>query len=828
MNHIIKKLLLAGVFIIAVQLAYSQKIPTNKWPLKVLLPKLDTAKKDSVAKPVPRVDAKPYSKVITKDFTTKKGLFTVHQSKAIVYFEISDSILRRDIMLISRLTKGPGGYGAYPGEELDEKTIEFEKGADSTIRIRLKLVVNEADSSNAIYKAVVQSSVDPIAVSFPIISYGPNKKSYVIDATKFLKERSMVNNIDGNASISKGVTTASMKDFYIESIHAYPENVEFSISKSMDSKLNALSPTPVTIVSHTSFIALPKIPMQRRYFDPRVGYFADSYYAYGDKQQKTELRKFIVRWRLEPRAQDVVRWKRGELVEPKKPIIIYIDPATPKQWRPYLIAGINDWQKAFEKAGFKNAIIGKEWPENDTTMHMDDARYSILNYFPSEVANAYGPQIHDPRSGEIIQTHIGWYHNVMSLLHDWYMVQTAAVDPKARTPKFNEELMGQLIRFVSSHEVGHTLGLRHNFGSSSQTPVDSLRSNTYLNAHGHTASIMDYARFNYVAQPEDHISQQNLFPRIGEYDDWAIEWGYKDSRAANADEDKKVMDSWILQRLAKNKRLWFGDGESSKFDPRCQTEDIGDNAMKASAYGIKNLQRILLKLPEWTKGEGGVNDNLLQMYKTLQGQYFRYMGHVLKNVSGVSYNVKDENEKGAAYYPVPVQKQQQALEFFNEQLFKTPYWLMNKTVMGRVSQPSDPDFVSDTQVRVLNSLLDLERITRMQALFNQFGTKAIPVNVYIATIHRGIWQELRSPGIVKVDGYRRNLQKAYFGCILTILASKDPANTENDAFSILKADLFLLQKELKSAESRAKDPLTIYHLKDLESRIQELMHPRIS
>ena len=597
---------------------------------------LTAARTDTAVKPppppVPRTDLKSYANVITPRYQTQRGLFTVHQLRDTVYFEIPDSILHRDIMVINRLDKGPGGSGAYAGEELDEKTIQFEKGADSSIRIRYDLVISDADSTSAIYKAVVNSNLNPIVISFPIKAYGKDSASYVIDVSKFLKGPEFVNSID-QSKLSKSIDAKQMKDFTIESIHAYPINVEISISKNGITKPTVLgaAPGPVSLVTHTSFIALPKEPLQRRFFDPRVGFFADECYEYGDEQQKTELRKFILRWRLEPREEDIKKWKRGELVEPAKPIVFYIDPATPKQWRKYLILGINDWQKAFEQAGFKNAIQGKEWPENDSTMHMDDARYSFVNYFPSDIANAYGPQIHDPRSGEIIQSHIGWYHNVMDLLHSWYMIQAAAVDPRARVPKFDEELMGQLIRFVSSHEVGHTLGLRHNFGSSSRTPVDSLRSKTWLEQHGHTASIMDYARFNYVAQPEDNIPEKDLFPRIGEYDRWAIEWGYKSSYAATAEEDKKLVNRWITERLAKNPRLWFGDGESKKGDPRCQTEDLGDNAMKASAYGIRNLQRILPNLPAWTHEEGGLYENLNEAYNALKDQFSSvYVAHVLK------------------------------------------------------------------------------------------------------------------------------------------------------------------------------------------------------
>ena len=800
--------------------------------------KTDTTKRVRMLPPPAATTAiRPYGKVITPPYTTHKGLFTVHILRDTVYFEIPDSILHRDIEVIDRLEEGPGGSGAYAGEELDEKTIQFEKGPDSSIRIRYDLVFSHADSTDAIYKAVVRSNLNPVVISFPIKAYGKDSDSYVIDVSKYLRDpKSFVNSVDPGSSLGRSVNTATMKDLYIESVHAYPINVEISISKNMESKVRGLpAGSPASIESHTSFIELPQAPMLPRSFDPRVGFFADQYTAYEDHQQKAEERQFILRWRLEPRDEDREKWKRGELVEPKQPIVLYIDPATPKQWRPYLIQGIDDWQKAFEQAGFKNAIMGREWPENDTTMHMDDARYSFLNYFPSEVANAYGPQIHDPRSGEIIQTHIGWYHNVMELLHDWYMIQTAAVDPRARAPKFDEELMGELIRFVSSHEVGHTLGLRHNFGSSSRTPVDSLRSRHYLDLHGHTASIMDYARFDYVAQPEDHIPEADLFPRIGEYDRWAIEWGYKSAHAATFEEDKKTVRQWIVDSLAKNPRLWFGDGETKRIDPRCQTEDLGDNAMKASAYGIKNLQRILPNLPAWTHEEGGVYENLTSAYKALKDQYFRYMGHVLKNVGGVYYTPRSEEDPKEVYEPVPRAKQEEALAFFNRQLFNTPYWLLDKRVLDKVTEPAQPDFIEDLQVKVLNSLLDIARIDKLLANLRQFGPqKAFDPDEYLAIIHRGIWKELTAASGASaasaasaIDPYRRNLQKAYVGALQEILLSDKPEETETDAYSIVRADVTRLQKEIGQALPRMTDKLSRYHLEDMEARIRKALEAKL-
>jgi hypothetical protein len=799
--------------------AKSQVIPT---------PSDTLAKRDTVP---PRIfyrsRIQPYNHVITGSYITRRGLFTVHQLKDTIYFEIPERILHRDIEVINRLVKGPGGTGVFSGEELDEHTIQFEKGPDSTIRIRYDLIVSQADSSSDIYKAVEKSNLNPIIISFPIKAYSPDS-AYVIDVSRFLRDKTFVNSIDPGSSISKSLNIYNLRDFYIESVHAYPINVEISISKNTDSKIPGLPPgTPVTLETHTSFIELPEKPMKQRAFDPRVGYFADQVYAFDDRQQKAEDRRFILRWRLEPKDADMEKWKQGELVEPKNPIIIYIDPATPKQWRPYLIAGINDWQKAFEQAGFKRAIIGKEWPEYNPLMHMDDARYSFINYLPSETENAYGPNIHDPRSGEIIQTHIGWYHNVMQLLHDWYMVQAGATDPKARHPKFDEELMGQLIRFVSSHEVGHTLGLRHNFGSSSKTPVDSLRSKTYLDAHGHTASIMDYARFNYVAQPEDNIPEYDLFPRIGEYDRWAIEWGYKYNNAAEFEEDKKIMRQMIVDSISCNPRLWFGNGEiKNNVDPRCQTEDLGDNAMKAGSYGIKNLQRILPKLAEWTREDGGVYDGLDQMYRALENQYFRYMQHVMMNIGGVYSTKQSESQKTPVYECVPAAKEKEALAFFDKELFTTPYWILDSTVISKVSLPRQPNFVEDLQVRVLNKLFDIGKINQLLANMRQFGDQSLSLDEYFKIIHQSVWRELKTGS--RIDPYRRNLQKAYIGALQEILTSTKPDVTETDAFSIARADFIHLQGELRLAIPKEKDEISRYHLQDLDVRIKNTLEAKMS
>ncbi|WP_316839334.1 zinc-dependent metalloprotease [Pedobacter gandavensis] len=796
----------------------------------------DTTKKADVKPKInPNKKIKPYESIINKNFKSQKGLFAVHRYKDTTYFEISDSLLKRDIMVINRLSKAPGGYGMYAGEQLDEKTIRFEKGADSSLRIRYSLLLNEGDPNSAINKAVLRSNLNPLVASFPIVAYAKDSSSCIIDVSKFLLDANFINSIDPSVSLDKSLTTSVMKNPTVESIRVYPINVEIAISKTVTAKptlFNTATP-PVSFETNTSFVLLPETPMQRRFFDKRVGYFGYDYNTFNDAQHRAETKTFISRWRLEPKDADIEKWKKGELVEPKKPIVIYIDPATPKQWVQPLIDGISDWQVAFEKAGFKNAIIGKAWPENDTTMHIEDARYSMINYFPSEVANAYGPHIADPRSGEIIQTSIGWYHNVMDLLNRWYLVQAGANDPEARKGKFDDKLMGQLIRFVSSHEVGHTLGLRHNFGSSSKTPVDSLRSISYLKKNGHTASIMDYARFNYVAQPEDHIPQKYLFPKIGDYDQWAIEWGYKSSHAATAEEDEKIVKQWIVDRVGKNPRLWFGDGETKRGDPRVQTEDLGDNSMKASTYGIKNLKRILPNLKTWTYEKGGLYGNTGRTHIALIDQYYRYLNHVLSNVGGIYRTFRTEDEQLPVYTATPRKLQIEAIQFFDRELFTTPKWILNANIQDSDMDPTfDPklnptgaNFVEDMQVKTLNTLLDASVLHQILASNVRFGKGTYTVTEHINGVHNSIWKELKSPS-VKMDSYRRNLQKSYVGSLLEIMISKVGGANETDVYSIVKLELKRLQQNIKQAIPKTTEGLNKSHLMDLESRISKAINAK--
>jgi hypothetical protein len=803
----------------------------------------------------PKTGPKPYKEVITEKAITNIGLFTVHKVEEKYYFEIADSIMGREIYAITRFSKAPGGGGIYGGNEVNKQTLKFEKGPNNNVFIRVVTLISMADSTNNISKAVSNSYLDPIGAAFDIKAFGKDSASTVIEVTDFFKGDNQIVSLDPNLKKIFNLTGIASDRSYVQSIKTFPINTEIKTVKTFST--SAGSPMPsmsmpgsganfpaanragvVTMELNTSMLLLPKTPMAPRLFDRRVGFFTDRYVLYTDDQQKVDKKEFAVRWKLEPKPEDLEKYKNGELVEPMKQIVYYVDPATPKQWHQPLIDGINDWQKAFEKAGFKNAIIGKEWPTDDSTMSLEDARYSVIRYLASDIENASGPQVHDPRSGEILESHINWYHNVMKLVHDWYLIQTAAVDPKARKMKFDDELMGQLIRFVSSHEVGHTLGLRHNMGSSSKTPVALLRNKAWVEANGHTASIMDYARFNYVAQPEDNISEIGLFPRIGEYDKWALQWGYTYTGIEDPEKDQKLTNKWAIDSLTKNPRLWFG-GEGRTADPRAQTEDLGDNSMKASEYGIKNLKRIIVAIPEWTKEAADPYENLTDIYNQLIGQYSRYIGHVLRNVGGVNETFKTIEEAGDIYEPAPKENQKDAIAFLNKQLFETPNWLLDKNILNKISSPISLETIQSLQTSAINSLLDGQRMFRLVAGTNRFGNNTYNLAEMITDLHKGIFSELS--GNKAIDGYRRNIQKVYVEKLLDIIdptpsfsislgaafgmpASVNIINT--DVFSIAKGELRTLQAEITTASKINTDKNSKYHLLDLADRIKKGLDPK--
>ncbi|MEP7268196.1 MAG: zinc-dependent metalloprotease [Saprospiraceae bacterium] len=819
-----------------------------------LKPKSDSA---GLAKTKPegsKTGPKPFAEIITSKALSREGMFSVHKVDDKYFFEIPISMLGKDMLAITRSVRTPTSAG-YGGELINRQLIRFEKGTDTKIFLRAKTLVNmSTDTTAPMYKAVLNSNVDPIAAAFEIKSIRKDT-SYLIDVTDYFMSDAPI--ISYNNAIKQQYRMGALQadKSYLQSIKPYPINIEIKYVKTYAVSPPPTGPTPpsaprtvtlpggaasgfVTVEMNTSLIKLPDIPMKKRLFDPRVGFFATGYTVYDENGQRTEDPTYAIRWRLEPKNEiDAELQRKGQAIEPAKPIVYYIDPATPKKWRPFLIQGVNDWQKSFEKAGWKNAIHAEEFPENDSTVSLEDARYSAIRYFASPIENAYGPNVNDPRTGEILESHIGWYHNVMKLLQKWYRTQAGAVDPRATKNEFDDELMGQLVRFVSSHEVGHTLGLRHNFGASSATPVEKLRDKEFITKNGHTSSIMDYARFNYVAQPEDGVT--DLYPRIGDYDDWAIEWGYKPIfNTKNENEDQLILNKWYKEKAYPNRRLWFLT-EINPYDPRAQNEDLGDNSMKASEYGIKNLKRIIAKLPEWTKEEGKDYDILQEAYVSVVDQFRRYLGHVSKNIGGIYETPASTDQNIPVYEPTPANIQRDAVRFLSENIFTTPLWIIDQSILNKLQPGAGLDNIRALQEPVINGVFNEDRLQRM------IETAITNKNVYTVTdlfrdMQAAVWSDVA--GSKEIDVYRRGLQKLYIEKLTSMFSS--PAGASNtvavfgtviparidskksDVLSFVRSHLKTMKSVISSAAGRRGNTVTKMHLEDLADRIEKTLNPK--
>lgn len=744
---------------------------------------------------------------------SESGLFGVSRSGADWFFTIHDSLLGRDILASVRFTSTPAGTGSYGGEQVGQQTVYWQLAPDGKLLLRSRLLINAADTIDAINRAVVISNENPVIAAFPVVE--KTKRGRRIKVNGFLLEDSPALGASELVKRNMGLQSYQSSLSFVESVKSFPLNTEIRTVKTWSSSsyntVAGYKTGRVSIGFNISFVLLPEVPMQRRLFDPRVGYFSDQFTYYADHQQRVQAKRFITRWRLEPKdSADAARMARGELVEPRKPIVYYIDPATPKQWRPYLIQGINDWQKAFERAGFKNAIIGREWPENDSTMSMEDARYSVVRYLASPTPNAYGPHIHDPRSGEILESHICWYHNVMTLVHDWYMVQAGTLDEAAQKMKYDTELMGQLIRFVSSHEVGHTLGLRHNFGASSLVPVDSLRSKSWVEANGHTPSIMDYARFNYVAQPEDSISRLGLFPRIGPYDLWAIEWGYRPMPGAYDDDS----DHWELERLTQerlknNPMLWFGDGETNRTnDARCQTEDLGNDAVLAGEYGIRNIKRALPQLEKWTYESNDIyGHNLSTMYDQYFNQFYRYINHVIRNIGAVYYDYRTVDEQAPAYRPATLAHQRRALDFVKRHVITEPTWLIAPSYVSRRLSQKPAGITQRIGVGTVNTLLSAPKL---RSLNDEY-----PVALYLPEVTDLLFASLS--GGRAATPYEQALQGQAVKSLISAFTDTGVSPVRSTALDTLQK----LQRRLRAATPA--DKATQAHYASLADLIQRAL-----
>lgn len=782
-------------------------------------------------------EIKKFSDVITDKAETDEGLFTIHKIDDKYYFEIPDSLYERDMLVVTRIAKTASGIG-FGGGKTNESVVAWERNGDK-ILLRLKSYDVTADTSLPVHTAVVNSNFEPIIKSFDIEALNEDSTGVVIDGTDMFADDLEIFGLPGYRRTQYRVTRIDNDRSYIERLSSYPINIEARHVKTY----NANNPPSngevgsITVMMSNSMVLLPKEPMRRRYADERVGWFTSSTVDYGLDVQKSKELEYLDRWRLEVREEDMEKFKRGELVVPKKQIVYYIDPATPVQWRQAIKDGIEDWQVAFERAGFKEAIIAKDppSPEEDPEWSPEDARYSVVRYLASPIPNANGPHVSDPRSGEIIESDINWYHNVMTLLRRWFFVQTAAINPDAQSWQFDDAVMSRLIRFVSSHEVGHTLGLPHNFASSVAYPVDSLRSATFTQANGTAPSIMDYARFNYIAQPEDE--GVSLMPDVGEYDKYAIGWGYRPILDAETAEDEiPILDQWIAE---KNGDPMYRYGrQGNRTDHTAQSEDLGDDAMKASAYGIANLKRIVPNLQEWTYEEGDDFTHLEEMYGEVQSQFRRYMGHVAKYVGGIKEDYKNVDQEGPVYTFAPKEKQAEAVAFLNDQLFSTPMWIMDKEILNKLQDYGAVEDMRQLQVGTLNSLLEWRRMARLIENETMNGTEdAYTLMQMFADVRNGVWSELRNNR--PIDTYRRNLQRAHIERLETLLTGElEPAPaqfrrffgpnfdaSQSDVRAIVRSELKTLRSRIESSIPRSANMITRIHLEDALVRIDRILNP---
>lgn len=810
------------------------KIPTAIFMSLLLLAGCTTAKQATQPERSSRPSAgttdgiKPYSKVITAKAESDSGLFNVHQVDDKLYYEIPDSLLGREMLLVSRIAQVPSNYFGFfsGGAKTAEQVVSFSR-QDDQILLRTHSYDAVANDTLPVFHSVQANNFAPIIAAFPIEAYNDDETAVVIEVTDLYE--SDVEAISGAISFLRReyqVRRLDAKRSYIESAKSFPQNIEVRhvLTYQASNPPSNQHTATISMLMSQSMVLLPKEPMRPRYEDYRVGWFTVEQINYGLDEQKAATQSFIRRWRLEPK--DMEAYKRGELVEPKKPIVYYLDPATPKKYIPYIKQGIEDWNEAFEAAGFKNAVIAKEAPspEEDPDWSPEDIRYSTVRWVASTIRNAVGPSVSDPRTGEIIESDIVWYHNHMRSYRNRLMIETGAANPAARKLKLDDELIGETMRRVISHEVGHALGLPHNMQSSSAYPVDSLRSGTFTQKYGIATTIMEYARQNYVAQPGDENIR--FIRQIGPYDKYAINWGYRVIPEAETPEDEKpILDNWIEEKAGDP---IYRYASSTGYDPSAQTEDLSNDPVQASTYGLMNLKRVVPNLIEWTSTPGEDYDDLEEIYGELIGQWARYAGHVATNIGGVYQSRKTSDQDGVLYTTVPKDYQQKAMQFLNEHVFTTPDWLLDAEILRRIEHAGALDRVRNLQGRILGSVLDAGVLSRLNEHYIFDDSNYAPLEM-LEELRQGIWSEVYNNSAI--DPYRRNLQRLYLEQIEefftndTMRAGWNSMDIKtSDIRPILRVELNELVDDIEGA--RINDRLSQAHLDDVLERIDAILNPK--
>jgi hypothetical protein len=762
-----------------------------------------------------------YNEFVKEETETDDGLFKVHKNKETFLYEIPKSYLGKEMLLVTRIREIPAGLGGgyvNAGSKINTQVIVWEAYKNKVL-LKVKSYNAIANDSLPIHKSVKSNNLEPTIYAFDVKSQNTDATAVLVDVTKFFSTD--VKAITGFPSYFRKKYEVKKLDAsrsFIHTIKSYPKNIEVV----QDFTFEAAAPpsnkstNTITMRINQSMILLPEEPMMSRVYDKRVGYFSLSNVDYSSEALKADSKRYIKRWRLEP--SDKVAYHRGALVDPIKPIIYYLDPATPKKLRKYIKQGVDDWQKVFETAGFKNAIMAKMPPtkQEDPDFSMEDIRYSSIRYVASTTRNATGPSVSDPRSGEILESDIIWYHNHLRSYRNRYLLETGAANPSARTLHTSDKEIGEMMRMVIAHEVGHALGLPHNMAASFAYPTDSLRSGSFTQKNGIAATIMDYARYNYVAQPGD--KNIRFIRKLGPYDHYAINWGYrKIQNITKPRAEIKTLNKWIEDK-ADNPIYRFG---KQRFDPSAQREGIGNNQVKSSTYGINNLKIVAKNLPSWTSDQTNNYADLSELYKEMLRVWSRYVGHVAGNIGGVYEFNKKPSQSGNIYVPVNKAKQKESLDWVLQNVFKTQKWLLDKNILNKIEETGYLKMIAKYQNRSLKTLLNtktLERMINAQVIQeNNFTAIAM-----VSALRKGIFSETYVPK--NVDVYRRNLQKSFISRMKSLMNDTSIKNT--DISSIVRGELTTLKQLLDSASKRAINKITKYHYKDAIVMIGTIIDPK--
>lgn len=809
---------------------FAQAIPKQAEP--PAKPQAAAAKQEPPAKP-DQAEPKPYDKVVTADFTTQTGVFKAHTLKGKFLLEIPPAELGKDFLLVVQIKKSPSA-ASYPGQGVEDLVVRWEL-RDNKVLLRAVSFANIADPNDPIKKAVEAMNTATIMAAFNVEALAADGAP-VIDATKFftsdvneipVKKVLQAQNLDANRS-------------FLDKVKVYPLNLNVEATQTFNPKpatppagfppqmIDLLpSPPSPTAVVHYSFVKLPDKPMMGRLVDTRVGYFTHSHTDYSLPNHETKRRDFIARWRLEKKNPNAAK------SEAVKPIVFYVDPATPKKWVPYIIKGVEAWQPAFEEAGFIKGIQAKvaPTPQEDPDWSADDARYSVIRWVPSTTANAMGPHVSDPRSGEILEADVEIYHNVQQLARDWYWTQSGPLDPRCKTLPIPDEVMGDILLYIVTHEVGHSLGLPHNFKASATYPIEKIRDKAWVKKNSHVPTLMDYARFNYVAQPEDGLDPKDLIPKIGPYDIFCIKWGYTPIPAAKTpDQEKPTLSEWCKVQETMP-WLRFSTAGTRGTDPGEETEAVGDiDAVKATTLGFRNLRRVMDMLAKAVLKPGEDYADLEHMFQVIWDQARLEAGHVANIIGGFESEPKVGLAQGVRFTPFSKARQQEAVAFLNENVFKTPAWLLPAEILRKVEPTSGQTRVFALQQGALNSVLSPVRMTRLQEHEAILGDQAYTVAQLLADVRGGVFAEFAAEAGIKIDPYRRNLQRAYVelvgGRLTAAPAATAATAMKDDSRGAIRAELKALRGLLESKGGAAGDTATKNHLFDLIDQIALILEPK--